>query len=137
VEAERRAAERGTEYSDSDAGYIRWAGNSRFRREAKPGDIVITVWTPSYTSKRGSVYAPEPLLRRKDVGKITHFFVEEYADRDDTAISFTAFKRMWTGLGGSDTLGIKSTREIPVELLEAARRIWRETKKARRTARAT
>lgn len=126
VEAERRAAERSREYSDSDAGYIRWAGNSRFYRDAKPGDLVVTAWKPSHKSKRGTVYAPEPLLRRKKVGKVTHFFVEEYADREDTAIPFARFRSIWTRLGGSESLSVSSTREIPVELLETARQMWVE-----------
>jgi hypothetical protein len=124
VEAERRAAERKTERDDSDAGYIRWAGNSKFRKEARPGDLVIQAWTPTHKSRRGTVYAPAPLLRCKGVGKVTHFFIEEYADADDIAIPFSAFRRLWAELGGSDALTVKSTREIPVELLEAARRLW-------------
>jgi hypothetical protein len=124
VEAEQRAAERKTEHDKSGAGYIRWSGNSKFRHEARPGDLVIQAWTPTRKSLRGKIFAPAPLLRCRAVGNVTHFFIEEYADAEDTAIPYGAFKKLWAELGGSDTLTVKSTREIPVELLEAARSLW-------------
>lgn len=126
VETERQAAARETEFDDSEAGYIRWAGNSKFRKEARAGDLVIQTWTPTHKSRRGTVYAPAPILRCKRVGKVTHAFIEEYADAQETAISFAAFKRLWTEAGGP-ALTVKSTREISVALLESARQRWPRT----------
>lgn len=124
VETERAAAQAELEDDESEAGYVRLTGNSLFKREAQPGDIVILVWTPNRKSRRGSVYAPAPILRRKDVGDVTHFFTEEYIDHDDTAISFSSFKKHWDRLGGKSGLNVKSIREVSVDLVEAARREW-------------
>ncbi len=126
VEEERVAAEKETEFSDSDAGYVRWVGNSLFRKLAKPGDLVIECWQPHSKSKRGTVHAPEPLLHRKDKGKVTHLFIEQYADRDATAIPFSAFRTLWRRVGTGRAPGLRSTREIPVELLETLRQMWKK-----------
>lgn len=55
----------------------------------------------------------------------THFFVEEYADREDTAISFTDFVALWRRLGPRRPPGLKSTRELPVELAQSLRAGWK------------
>jgi len=126
VESERGKAEEGTEISDSDAGYVRWVGNSTFRKDAKPGDLVITIWKSHSKSKGGTVYAPEPLLHRKDNGKVTHLFVEEYADRDETSIPFSAFSALWRRVGSGRAPTINSTREVPVDVAEALRASWKK-----------
>lgn len=125
VESEKKRAAKRAEFSDSDAGYIRWSGTSVFRKQAKPGDVVIGIWAPHSKSKRGTVYAPEPLLHRKDKGKVTHFFVEEYSDREDTAISFTDFVAAWRRLDSRRPPRLRSIRELPVELAEALRAAWK------------
>lgn len=126
VEAERSVAKDEVEYVDSEAGYVRFTGNSLFKKEARPGDLVISAWTPTRKSRRGSVYAPTPILRRKDVGNVTHFFFEEYSDHDDTVVAFSSFKKLWEKLGGTSALNVKSTREMSVDLLESIRRDWPE-----------
>lgn len=125
VESEKKQAAKQTEFADSDPGYIRWTGTSLFRSHAKPGDLVIGMWRPHSKSKRGTVYAPEPLLHRKDKRKVTHFFVEEYADREDTAISFTNFVALWRRLGSGRPPSLKPTRGLPVELAESPRAAWK------------
>lgn len=124
VEAERGEAEKVTEFGDSDAGYVRWVGNSLFRKHAKAGDLVITVWKPHSKSKRGTVYAPEPILRRKDKGRASHFFIEEYADREESSMPFSAFRVLWGRAKGGSAPTVNSTREVPVELLEKLRALW-------------
>jgi hypothetical protein len=63
------------------AGYdvesIRWHGRSRFRSEAKVGDLVIDV----YTRRRGKrkyveVSPAAPILHRQDARKWTRFYLE-------------------------------------------------------------
>jgi hypothetical protein len=124
VANERAKAEKETQFSDSEPGYIRFTGTSNFRWVAKPGDLVLTVWRPHQKSQRAHVFAPEPLLRRKDKNGVTHLFVEEYADREDTKISWTEFSRLWTRTASSRQPSVKSTREMPVELLEQLRTVW-------------
>lgn len=124
VDAERRVAEAGTEFGDSDAGYIRFVGNSRFRKEARAGDVVLAIWKPKSKSKRARVYAPEPILHRKDKGGVTHLFIEEYVDREDTALPFSKFRTLWTRVAGTSAPKMNSTRELRVELAEMLRGLW-------------
>jgi hypothetical protein len=85
-EAEKCIKTRGYEVQS-----FRWSGKSRFRSEAKAGDLVIEV----FTEKRGKrkhieVYRPAPILYRQDEaeGKWTRFYLEcpterlHYAWRD-------------------------------------------------------
>jgi hypothetical protein len=69
------------------AGYeiysIRMSGKSRFRSEAKSGDLVIEV----FTEKRGKrnyveVYRAAPILHRQDEEKWTRFYLEVPIDRN-------------------------------------------------------
>ncbi|WP_438006439.1 phospholipase D family protein [Sorangium sp. So ce321] len=124
VESERAKAGEETQFSDSEPGYIRFTGTSSFRRSAKPGDLVIAIWRPNAKSSRAHVFAPEPLLGRKDQHGVTHLFVEEYADREDTRISWTEFSRLWRRTTSSRPPGVRSTRKMPVELLEQLRTAW-------------
>lgn len=124
VESETKRAAKKIELADREPGYMRWTGPSSFRRQAQPGDLVIAIWRPHWQSKRGVVYAPEPLLHRRDDGAVTHFFVEEPADREDSAISFTKFSAIWRKLGSGMTPGLRSTKEVPAELAEILRQRW-------------
>lgn len=124
VETEKAEAERDTEFEDSAPGYLRWTGTSSFQKFAKAGDVVIAIWCPSSNSKRGRVYSPEPILRRADRKKVTHFIVEEYADREDTALSFTSFTALWRRVGAGRPPSLRSVREIPIDLAETLRHSW-------------
>jgi hypothetical protein len=60
---------------------IRWSGRSRFRAEAKAGDMIIE----AFTEKRGArervkVYEPRPIVHRQDHTKWTRFYVESPPD---------------------------------------------------------
>jgi hypothetical protein len=76
-EAEARITKSGYEaYS------IRWTGKSRFRAEAKSGDVVIVV----HTEKRGKrkyirVYQPSAILYRQEGEKWTRFFLQVATER--------------------------------------------------------
>jgi hypothetical protein len=124
VEAEKKKAQTAAKFSDSDAGYIRWTGNSLFRRHARPGDLVVAMWRPHSNSARGTVFAPEPLLHRKDKGNVTHFFVEEYGDRDKRAIPFSTFAKIWRRAAAGRTPQLTATRELRSDLIETLRQLW-------------
>lgn len=100
-------------------------GNSRFKKEARRGDVIITISCSKLKSKRATVYAPEPLLLRKDTGRVTHLFVEEYADREETAIPFSKFRSLWSRLASTLPPTTNTTREVAVEFAEMLRQIWR------------
>lgn len=73
----REEAEKCVEKEGYSVWSIRWAGKSRFRSEAKPGDLVIE----AFTEKRGTrkyiqVFRAAPILHRQDNDKWTRFYLE-------------------------------------------------------------
>ena len=90
---------------------IRWSGKSRFRSEAKPGDLVIEV----YREKRGKrifteVYQARPIIHRQDSGKWTRFHLEIPPDND----GYYAWNEIKSDLVrlGFKNVSPKSTREL-------------------------
>lgn len=124
VDGESVKAEEEMQFSDSEAGYVRFTGISNFRKLAKRGDLVIEVWRSRRDSPRAYVYAPEPILWRRDKNKVTHLFVEEYADREDTRISWAEFLRLWRRTTSARPPGPRAVREIPIEFLERLPSEW-------------
>jgi hypothetical protein len=91
---------------------IRWSGKSRFRLEAKPGDLVMEV----FTEKRGKrkrkyveVYEAAPILYRQDEEKWTRFYLEVPTER-----SYYSWKDIKTDFASLGVLNItpNSTREL-------------------------
>lgn len=78
----REEAERLVEKKGYEVYSIRWTGKSRFRMEAKPGDLVIEI----FIEKRGKrkyiqVFSPIPILHRHESDKWTRFYLEAPPDR--------------------------------------------------------
>ncbi len=77
VEAGSKEAEKHLKDGNNEVESIRWVGKSRFRSQAKPGDLIVQV----FTERRGKrkyieVYRPAPIRHRQDEGKWTRFYVE-------------------------------------------------------------
>lgn len=96
------------------AGYeicpVRWSGKSRFRSEAKPGDLVIEIFSEVRgTREYVKVYNAAPIVHRQDHDKWTRFYIEIPPDHRH---------RRWKDVKASfSTLGISnitpnSTREL-------------------------
>jgi hypothetical protein len=89
VEAEQAFEQAGREQGEKhlqNQGYeirtLRWSGKSRFRSEAKPGDLVME----AFTEKRGKrkhieVYQPVPILHVQHEEKWTRFYLEVPSER--------------------------------------------------------
>lgn len=78
----RQEAEKHVKSEGYEVRSIRWSGKSRFRSEAKPGDLIVEV----FTEKRGQrkyieVYEAAPILLRQDEGIWTRFYTEVSVDR--------------------------------------------------------
>lgn len=89
---------------------VRWSGKSRFRLEAKPGDLVIE----AFTEKRGTrkyiqVFQVAPILHRQDNDKWTRFYLE--TPPDETYYLWKDVKADFTNLGVSN-ITPNSTREL-------------------------
>jgi hypothetical protein len=106
----RKEAKKRIEKEGYEVRSIRWSGKSRFRSEAKPGDLVIE----AFTEKRGTrkyvwVFQPAPILLRQDNDKWTRFYLED--PPDDTYYLWKDVKADFTRLGVSN-ITPNSTREL-------------------------
>lgn len=104
-EAEKRIEKEGYEVRS-----IRLSGKSRFRSEAKPGDLVMQ----AFTEKRGTrkyvqVFRPAPILLRQENDKWTRFYLED--PPDDAYYLWKDVKADFTTLGVSN-ITPNSTREL-------------------------
>jgi phosphatidylserine/phosphatidylglycerophosphate/cardiolipin synthase-like enzyme len=77
VEAGTKEAEQHLKNRDNELEPIRWVGKSRFRSQAKAGDLIIQV----FTERRGKrkyieVHRHAPIRHRQDEGNWTRFYVE-------------------------------------------------------------
>jgi hypothetical protein len=75
IQAGRKEAERHRTSPYSDVEPIRWAGKSRFRSQAKPGDLILQAYIER-RGKRIEVYGPAPIRHRQDEERWTRFYVE-------------------------------------------------------------
>lgn len=103
-------AKKHSEKKDYEIRPIRWSGKSRFRAEAKPGDMVIEV----FTEKRGNrnkieVYQARPIIHRQDHDKWTRFYIETPPDAG--YYSWKDIKADFESLGISSP-SPNSTREL-------------------------
>lgn len=107
----------------SEASWMRWTNNSRFRKEAAVGDTVIRIWTRAGTV-RPLVYRHAPIVCRQDEERCTRFFVEDFSDCEDTYVSMTKFLELLTSAGFTGKLGVSPTREIPNRLARYLEELW-------------
>jgi hypothetical protein len=110
VEAGTKEAERHLQSSDYEVEPIRWHGKSRFRAQAKPGDLIIQV----FTEQRGNrtyveVYRPAPILHRQDHEKWTRFYVE--VSKRQVCYRWKDIKADFKSLGITN-ITANSTREL-------------------------
>jgi hypothetical protein len=98
-------------HDDYEINRIRWCGKSRFRSQAKPGDLVIEV----YREKRGKrtfteVYRAAPIIHRQDSDKWTRFYLE-IPPGDEVYYLWHEFKSDLVRLGFKN-VSPKSNREL-------------------------
>ena len=75
-------AKKHLEGDDREPHSIRWTGRSRFRSEARRGDLVIEVLTEKRGKKKFiEVYEAAPILHRQDEEKWTRFFLDVADER--------------------------------------------------------
>lgn len=77
VETGTKEAEKHLKNGENEVEPIRWVGKSKFRSEAKPGDLIVQVFTERHGRRESiEVYRPAPILHRQDEGKWTRFYTE-------------------------------------------------------------
>lgn len=126
VEKGLAQAEKQVSHQDSSVSWIRFRGDSKFRREAQAGDVVVCIWTKDGRSSPTCVYHHAPILLRqddKDTG-VTRFYVEEFPDSEQTTLTWKKFQRLFTQIGGTGKLSQWSVREIPASISDALHDLW-------------
>jgi hypothetical protein len=126
IEAGTTTAEGNITESSSDVSWIRWTGNSRFRREAKEGDTVIQIWSRRKAKNPSRVYRHAPILHRQDEDTCTRFFVEDFADSKNTSIRWNDFKKLVQRVGLTGKIGRASARPIAEAYSNALFALWGE-----------
>jgi len=112
--------------ASSGVSWIRWPGNSRFRKKAKKGDAVIQIWRAHGQKAPNTVYRHAPILLRQEEANCTRFFVEDFANCDKTSITWTRFKNLIKQIGLPAKIGPSSAREISDAYSKALFALWGE-----------
>lgn len=126
VEEGMGEAEKQVSQDDSSVSWIRFRGNSRFRREAQAGDVVVCIWTASGKGNPDAVYHHAPILLRKDdeINDVTWFYVEEYPDADETTLTWKQFKKLNVQIGAPFKVSQWASRELPRHISDAMHDLW-------------
>lgn len=126
VEEGMEEAEKHVSQEDSSVSWIRFRGNSRFRKEAKAGDVVVCIWTASGKGKPEAVYHHAPILLRKDdeENNVTWFYVEEFPDAHKTTLTWKQFQKLFVQIGAPGTVSQWASRELPRHISDAMHDLW-------------
>lgn len=104
--------------SFEDISWIRWNGNSRFRKLAKEGDTIIIMHHES--EKRIRVFQPVSILKKQNIDKWTRFYYEE---TEDEGINWSTFAKKVKQIGLRKTISKNSVKEISSSELSAIEEI--------------
>lgn len=117
----------------SDVPWLRFTGDSLFRKLAASGDSVIQIWHPDEKQQRVSVYKAEPILYRQEEPGRTRFYIEEYSDADRQRLSWHTFKQVVRKAGlpaGIKEGALRSLKDAQAERLNALWPVRKRAKKA-------
>jgi len=126
VEEGLEEAEKHASHEYSSVSWIRFRGNSRFRREAKKGDVVVCIWSEHSKSKPKAVYHHAPILHRRDdeANNATRFYVEEFPDAEETALTWKQFQKLYSQIGVTGKLSQWPSRELARHHSDALHDLW-------------
>lgn len=120
------AAKKHISDEESSVSWIRFRGNSKFRREAKKGDVVICIWSPTAKGKPQAVYHHAPILLRKndEENNLTWIYVEKYPDAEDNTLTWKQFQNLHAQVGLPGKLSQWANREIARHYSDALHELW-------------
>jgi len=118
-----KAAEPKVTADDSGVSWLRFTGQSKFRREASPGDSVIQIWRPTLGASV-FVYHPTPLLHRQDEPSCTRFYLEAFSDEDERAVPWKRFVGIWKRAADAKAPPVMCARLLPDEVAGSLNALW-------------
>jgi hypothetical protein len=124
VEQGRKVAEKRLEEKSSDISTMHIKGNRKFRKEAKNGDLVVTIWNPAQKSNPDCVYRHARILHRKEVDGYTVIYVEETEESPEQTITWPRFKKICKQAGVTWKPSQWSMREIDRKASDLLHELW-------------
>lgn len=120
----RKVAEKRLKDESSDIFEIYVKGESKFRKDAKRGDLAVVIWTPAKKSKPDCVYRHARILNRKEVDGYTVVYVEESKEGANQTITWPRFKKLCKQAGINWTPSQWSMREIDRQASDLLHELW-------------
>ena len=115
---------------DDDPDWIKWTGNSRFRRECRPGDSVIRVWRSSKTKRPSAVFKSVPILLKQNTKQWTRVYIGE-ASGAHPEMPRGKFKKLLKQLGHTDRIGPECQRLLAPGIALEIDKKWKSAAKAK------
>lgn len=116
-EGEQKALEF-AESEDSDIGWIRYSGKSKFRRQAQSGDIILEI---TKYKRKILISEPRPILYRQDHDDWTRFYLEMPEDIQE--MSWSKFEKDLKKVGVS-SIKKTSTKKLSSKESMGIDKIW-------------
>jgi hypothetical protein len=113
-----------TENPEEDARWLKWFGKSRFRRECREGDSVISIWRSRKDKRPSSVFRASAVLLKQTTRKWTRFYLEEFTG-SQVEMSWGRFQRLLREVGHSKRVGATSTQLLEPDVADAIERKWK------------
>lgn len=121
VDEGERKAQKAASDDDADIWWLRFTGNSAFRKEARPGDSVVQLWRPRGTKGPSKAICHSPILIRQDVGRRTRFYVE---GSEMPEVGFSKFISLAKSSGIKGRFGASTQRLLTVSQSDALFALW-------------
>lgn len=132
-EAERKAVEKGQAEAESrindeksSVSWIRLSRQSKMRKEAKEGDLIVSIWSENPKRNPTSVYSHAPILNRIDDKKTgsTILYVEDYPDAEKNSITWKQFQKLYKQIGIGNKPAKFPVRELKRHHSDAMHELW-------------
>jgi hypothetical protein len=108
----------------SSVGWIRWTGNSTFRNNAQKGHSIIQIWSKHNAKRPEAVYRHAPILHRQDEARCTRFYVESFANAEETTLTWGQFRKLLNQVDLPAKIGPTSARSVSERHAEALFTLW-------------
>lgn len=132
---EKNAIERATHslkdkfrIAEDDVSWIKWWGNSRFRRECREGDTLIQIWRSKSATRPSAVLKAVPVLLRQRTKNWTRFYTAEPSGRSPE-LTWGRFKKLMKEAGHPREVRAGSVQLIAPEVADAIHRKWNSAAK--------
>jgi len=126
VDKGEKLAEQEKKKSSSTVTWARLTGKSRFRREAKPGDVIININSEHGKKTPYAVYKTMPILRVQKETNCTRFYMEFFANADKSSLTWSQFQSLVKRVELPRKVTRFCAQEVPTNYADAIFALWDE-----------